>query len=118
MPCQRPAALNKSDNSTVGSEIVLWETWYAPGGEGQGLQIGERGTRAEYRSEQMELRRLGTESSPDFLVEGTGLELPVRGRGQLIPGLSVALPSVGTFGAGISGFAELGIHRRKPARPI
>src|ERR1700756_2938966 len=31
----------------------------------------------------MGLRRLGTESSPDFL-EGTGFELPVLGRGQLI----------------------------------
>jgi hypothetical protein len=32
----------------------------------------------------------------DSLLEGTGFELPVRGRGQLIPGLSVALPAVGT----------------------
>ena len=39
------------------------------------MQIGERGTRAQYRSEpQMGLRRLGTESSPDFLVQGAGFE--------------------------------------------
>jgi hypothetical protein len=45
-----------------------------PTGESQGLQIGERGARAQYRSEQMGLRRLGTESSPDLLVEGSGFE--------------------------------------------
>jgi hypothetical protein len=48
----------------------------------------------------------------DSPLEGTGFELPVRGRGQLIPGRR--RPRLVRFGAGISAFAELGTQTGAP----
>ena len=77
------------------------------------MQIGERGTRAQYRSEpQMGLRRLGTESSPDFLVEGAGFEPSVPRQRALFETASFEL----AFPMGRErhcGFESLFLHRRE-----
>src|SRR6202023_539083 len=83
-----PAASRRARQTGVAGHLFCGHAWAATAPRGPSVDVSER---------QMGLRRLGTESSPDSPLEGSGFELSVPLRRATTSELSVS-PAVNAVG--------------------